>query len=85
MATYLTASDEAASSVWHSIPKHAVCPLCLGHVPEERIGKGRVWCGSCDAYVWPKVLRGLVSADLAKMAGGLRAGKIPVRRERGER
>ena len=85
MATYLRASDETASAVWHSIPEWSVCPLCLGHAPEDRIGKGRVYCVACGAFVRPKVLRGLVSADLANMAGGLRAGGIPVRREKGEK
>ena len=85
MATYLRASDETASATWHSIPEHAVCPLCLGRAPEERMGKGRVYCKPCDTYVRPKILRGLVSADLAAMAGNLRAGGIPVRREKGER
>jgi hypothetical protein len=57
----------------------------MGRAPEERIGKGRVYCKRCDAFVRPKILRGLVSADLAAMAGNLRAGGIPVRREKGER
>jgi hypothetical protein len=85
MATYLRASDDVASAVWHSIPEWPVCPLCMGRAPEERIGKGRVYCKRCDAFVRPKILRGLVSADLAAMAGNLRAGGIPVRREKGER
>ncbi len=84
MATYLRASDETASAVWHSIPSWSVCPLCMGRAPEDR-GKGRVWCGACSTFVRPKNYLGLVCADLATMAGGLRAGGIPVRREKGER
>ena len=86
MATYLRASDDVASAVWHSIPEWPVCPLCMG-----RIGimgpmvTRRAYCKPCDAFVRPKILRGLVSADLAAMAGNLRAGGIPVRREKGER
>jgi hypothetical protein len=83
MATYLRASDDVASAVWHSIPEWAVCPLCLGRAPEERIGKGRVYCVPCGAFVRPKVLRGLVSADLRTMTGALNNGEIGVRGERG--
>lgn len=81
---YLWASDEAAGEVWRSIPDHAVCPLCLRRVPEDR-GKGRVFCKPCGKNVWPRNYQGLVSADLAKMSKALRLGAIPVRLEKGER
>lgn len=80
---YLRASDNVASAFWHTIPEHFVCPLCLGRAPAERIGKGKVFCVPCGAFVQPKNLRGLVSADLAMTSGRLRAGGIPVKRERG--
>jgi len=80
---WLKASDDVASTFWHSIPEHSVCPLCVGRMPKERRGKGRQQCALCGAYVRPKVLRGLVSADLRKMATLLKLGEIPVRGERG--
>lgn len=79
---FLQSSDEAASAFWHSIPEHAVCPLCLERVPEDR-SRGRVWCKACGTFVRPKVLRGLVSADLRRMRWALSDGEIPVRGERG--
>jgi hypothetical protein len=85
MATYLRASDETASAVWHSIPAWSVCPLCLGRAPEERTGKGRVWCKPCGTFVRPKNYLGLVCADLKEMACRLRAGEISVKGEKGER
>jgi hypothetical protein len=80
---WLRASDDIAGTVWHSIPEWAVCPLCLGHAPEDR-GKGRVWCKACGTFVRPKVLRGLVSADLRNMTRALRNGEIRTKGERGE-
>ena len=83
---FLRASDDTAGTFWHSIPEWPVCPLCIG-----RIGilgpmvTRRAYCKRCDAFVRPKILRGLVSSDLRQMAGILRAGGIPVRREKGER
>jgi hypothetical protein len=85
-ADFLRTSDDTAGTFWHSIPEWPVCPLCIG-----RIGilgpmvTRKAYCVACGAFVRPKVLRGLVSADLAAMAGNLRAGSIPVRREKGER
>lgn len=81
---YLRASDDVAGSFWLSIPERPVCPLCLGRVPENR-GKGRVFCVPCGTYVRPKNLRGLVSADLWTISEALRAGGIPVKKEKGER
>jgi hypothetical protein len=80
---FLEASDDVAGTFWQSIPDHSVCPLCLSRMPEERLGKGRQQCALCGAFVRPKVLRGLVSADLRKMATLLKLGEIPVRGERG--
>jgi rubredoxin len=80
---WLKASDDVAGTFWHTIPEHSVCPLCLSRMPEERRGKGRQQCALCGAFVRPKVLRGLVSADLRKMATLLKLGEIPVRGERG--
>ena len=82
---WLEASDDIAGTFWQTIPEWAVCPLCLGRAPEERIGKGRVYCKPCDTFVRPKVLRGLVSADLRTMTGALKNGTIPCRSEKGER
>ena len=84
-AIYLRASDETACEVWRSIPQHAVCPLCLRRVPEERIGKGRVFCKRCGKNVWPRSYQGLVSADIRSMRKALRNGTIPCRSEKGER
>lgn len=78
---WLYASDDVARDVWNRIPSHAVCPLCLGRVPEERIGKGRVYCQGCGAFVRPKNHLGIVCADLAAMAKRLRGGDIPVKGE----
>ena len=79
---WLRASDDVAGTVWHSIPEWAVCPLCLGRAPEDR-GKGRVWCKACETFVRPKVLRGLVSADLRTMRAALNNGEIRCKGERG--
>ena len=85
---YLLASDDVSAEIWRSIPTYAVCPLCLGRVPEDR-GKGRVFCKPCREYVRPKVLQGLVSADLRNMRAALNgkngAGLIPCKGEKGER
>lgn len=78
---YLLASDEAASTVWHSIPECFVCSMCLGRVSEERPGKGRVWCPRCDVFVKPRWLPGLVSVDICRMVRALRHGGIPTRGE----
>jgi hypothetical protein len=79
---WLRASDDVAGTVWHSIPEWAVCPLCMGRAPEDR-GKGRVWCKACETFVRPKVLRGLVSADLRTMRTALNNGEIRTKGERG--
>lgn len=81
---YLRASDDVAGAFWVSIPTYAVCPLCLGRAPQDR-GKGRVFCKPCGAFVRPNILQGLVSADLSTIAEALRAGGIPVKKEKGER
>jgi len=81
---YLKASDDVAGTFWHSIPEWSVCPLCLGRAPADR-GKGRVWCMACNTFVRPKVLRGLVSADLRKMRAALNGGLIRCKTEKGER
>lgn len=80
---WLKASDDVAGTYWQSIPEHSVCPLCICRMPEERRGKGRQQCTACGAFVRPKVLRGLVSADLRTMANLLKRGEIPVKGERG--
>jgi hypothetical protein len=80
---WLLASDDVAGTVWHSIPEHAVCPLCMGRAPEDR-GKGRVWCKACGTFVRPKNLRGLVSADIRSMRAALNNGEIRCKTERGE-
>jgi hypothetical protein len=54
-------------------------------VPEERIGKGRVFCKMCGKHVWPRNYQGLVSADIRNMRAALRNGTIPCRSEKGER
>lgn len=86
---YLRASDETAGEVWRSIPQHAVCPTCMGRAPEERIGKGRVFCKRCGKYVRPRNYQGLVSADIRNMLAALNgkngAGLIPCKSEKGER
>ena len=76
--SYLKASGEAAGAVWNSIPEWHVCPLCLSRAPAERIGKGRVYCVPCGAFVHPRQLRGLVSWDLRAMTAALREGGIGV-------
>lgn len=81
---YLQSSDDICAEVWRSIPVHAVCPLCLGRVPENR-GKGRVFCVPCETFVWPRQLQGLVSKDLADMSLALSLGEIRVLGEKGER
>jgi hypothetical protein len=82
---FLRASGDVAGAFWHSIPVHSVCPLCLGRAPAERIGKGRIYCVACGAFIRPKNLRGLVSADIQTMIAALNSGKIRCRAERGER
>jgi hypothetical protein len=82
---YLESSDDVCAETWRSIPVHAVCPLCLGRAPAERIGKGRVYCKPCGAFVWPKNLKGLVSADIRGMRAALNDGEIRCKAERGER
>ena len=77
--TYLTASDDVAGTVWQSIPERAVCPLCLSRTPQDRPDKGRIYCRPCGAFIRPKNLRGLVSADLRKMRQALNNGEIRVR------
>jgi len=79
---WLKASDDVAGTFWQSIPEHSVCPLCVSRMPEERRGKGRQQCALCGAFVRPKVLRGLVSADLRTMRAALNNGEISVRGER---
>ena len=81
---YLTASDDMAAEVWKAIPTHPVCPLCMERTPADR-GKGRVYCKVCDTFVRPKILQGLVSADISKMREALIKGKIPCRAEKGEK
>ena len=82
---FLRASEDVAGTFWFSIPEHSVCPLCLGRSPTERIGKGRVYCVACGAFVRPKSLRGLVSADLRMMSEALNNGEIRCGAEKGER
>lgn len=74
---FLRAADDLSGEAWSRIPEHPVCPLCLGRVPADR-GKGRALCTPCEAYVKPKSLRGLVSADIRKMREALREGGIGV-------
>lgn len=80
---WLKASDDVAGTFWHSIPEHSVCPLCICRMAVEQRGKGRQQCTACGAFVRPKVLRGLVSADLRTMRKKLVNGEIPCKGERG--
>lgn len=81
---YLESSDDVCAEIWRSIPVYAVCPLCMGRAPEDR-GKGRVFCKPCGTYVRPKILQGLVSADLRSMRAALNGGLIRCKTEGGER
>lgn len=80
---YLYASDDVCAEVWRQIPDVLVCPHCLARVCGDAVLHGRVaLCRPCGDYVRPKNLRGLVAADLSKMAKRLRDGEIPVKGER---
>jgi hypothetical protein len=83
MVRWLTSSDDAASSVWASIPDKVICFACRyeRRVPDCRC-KGRCKCRECPkcGRKMPTYL-GLVCADLKLVAAALRNGKIPVGEE----
>ncbi len=74
-ASWLAASDDVAGEVWRSIPEWPVCPLCMGRAQHDH-GKGRICCQACGAFIKPKNLKGIVSADLRSMRRALREGEI---------
>lgn len=75
MLAWLTASDETASGVWHSIPDKVICFEC--RVERVRVREGP-WqrCPKCNRKMLTYV--GVVSADLQAVARMLRKGEIRV-------
>jgi len=73
MLEWLTASDETAKGVWHSIPDKVICFECR----VQRIrAVVRQRCPKCGRKMLTFV--GVVSADLQAVAGALREGGIGV-------
>jgi hypothetical protein len=78
MLRYLTASDEAASGVWASIPDKVICFTC--RVERVRILNGmRQRCPRCKRPMLTYV--GIVAADIKLAAAALRQGLIGVGEE----
>jgi hypothetical protein len=84
MVRWLTSSDDAASSVWASIPDKVICFACRyeRRIPDCRC-KGRCRCRECPkcGKKMPTYV-GIVCADLKHVAEALRNGKIPVAEEK---
>jgi hypothetical protein len=71
MLEWLTASDDTASTVWHSIPDKVICFECR---VERLRADVRQRCPKCGKKMLTYV--GIVCADLQAVAGGLRAGGV---------
>ncbi len=73
MLAWLTASDETATEVWHSIPDKVICFECR---VERMRADPRRRCPKCGRKMLTYI--GIVCADLQAVAGALRAGGIGV-------